>query len=704
MHSRPHFFALAATCLAPVLSAQGTITSFGGNCGHVGGPDLSLMGSPEPGATLTVEASNLLAGAGATLLIGLSDSSSAFGPLPLALPTPPFGQGCTLFVSTELQVPMAGSGGTASASGVLPPGASDYHLYFQAYVTESFGELNLTQALDVHVLAPPTGTGDLSGLVTLQSGGAPVADARVTLFTPDLAFFSEERTATDGSYAFPAVPAGGYRLGVAAPGLEYQELPLALAPGAQTQDFSLEPETHPGAWQTIGDTLPETFDATDIGVLRPDGTILYCHDTTDPIVFDPVALTKALPPSSGSEQGCMNSTLLAGGEAILVGGQQGADPGSFVNAIPWVKLFQLAGGWLQLGDMLAPNGRWYPGLARLNDGRLLVMGGGTAPSAERTDTCEVFDPTTQTWNWTGTMGSAVEFPPSALLYDGLVLRTWGTEPELYDPQTEVWTPTGSFAFPDRGYPGHSDHSLLVLTDGRAAAIGINASSQPGAAMVEYYDPAAGDWAAGSSPAQKRGQCEVVYLPDGQILVQGGDKYGAGGPEPDVLGIVRRCDLLDPVANSWRRVADSPLFREYHAVTLLIPDGRVVTTGGTLIKFSGQNPVSADIDAYSPPYLFRGVRPQISNLSSSTPTRGATLSFDVFPQTALTGAVLMGVQSTTHWVDGGIPRRLELGVAQSGSQAQLTLPSDPDLLPVGWYLLFGMVDDIPSEALFVRVDP
>jgi hypothetical protein len=75
---------------------------------------------------------------------------------------------------------------------------------------------------------------------------------------------------------------------------------------------------------------------------------------------------------------------------------------------------------------------------------------------------------------------------------------------------------------------------------------------------------------------------------------------------------------------------------------------------------------------------------------------------VFPDTRLTGFVLMGMQSTTHWVDGGVPRRLELPADQLGSLARMTLPTDPDLLPEGWYLLFGMVDDIPSVALSLRV--
>lgn len=531
----------------------------------------------------------------------------------------------------------------------------------------------------------------------------PVPGARLTLFTPDLAFFREVRSDAGGAFLFTGVPPGTYRLGAAAPGFDYAEVAVAPDRRVFVQPFLLAPESHPGAWQVIGNTLPEFFDATDIAALRPlDGTVMFCHDTSDPILFDPETGQKTLGPDSGSEQGCMNTTLLADGSVLYVGGQDGEEPGDFVDAIPWVKRFWPDGSWQQLSDMLAPAGRWYPGLARLADGRLLVMGGGTAPSAVRTDTCELFDPATQSWSWTGTMGSALEFPPAALLYTGKVLRTWGAAPELYDPSTGQWTPTGALVYPDRLWPGHSDHSLLVLSDGRALAVGLVGPGQASAAMTEFYEPATGTWSAGTSPSLKRMQCEIVYLPDGRVLVQGGESANPGA-EPDVLGIVKRTDLFEPATLAWRRVADTAQFREYHAVTLLLPDGRVLTTGGTRIKFQ-VGPTSADIDAYSPPYLFRGVRPELSALSEDRPARGETLAFDVFPATRLTSVVLMGVQSTTHWVDGGIPRRLVLPVQQSGRRATCTLPTDPELLPLGWYMLFGMVDDIPSGARFLRVDP
>lgn len=545
--------------------------------------------------------------------------------------------------------------------------------------------------------------GDLFGSAQWLGTGQPAAGVRMTLFTSDLAFFREVRTDAAGAYALPGTPPGVYRLGAALPGAEYAEVGVVIQPGVQQVDFVLEEEAHPGTWNVIGNTLPELFDATDIAALRPDGSILFCHDTVDPILFDPVTRAKVLPAGSGSEQGCMNTTYLQDGSILFVGGQTGASPGDFRNAIPWVKRFRPDNTWEQLGDMLAPTGRWYPGLARLNDGRILAFGGGTAPSAVRTDTSELFDPLTQTWSWTGSMGSANEFAPSALLYNGLVLRTWGAGPELFDPATASWSPAGPFVFGGRGFPGHSDHSLLVLTDGRALIVGALTNGVTTPPMSEYYDPVTDSWSAGTSPDLIRYQGEVVYLPNGEVFCGAGDQGTTAGPEPNVLGIVRRCDLFDPLTGDWRRVADMPTFREYHGVTLLIPDGRVVTTGGTHIKFQA-GPTSADIEAYSPPYLFRGVRPVLDNLSDERPVRGQALSVDVFPATTLTSVVLMGMQTTTHWLDGGVPRRLELGVSQAGSTAQFVLPADADLLPVGWYLLFGMVDDIPSAAIVVRVDP
>src|SRR5438477_6084217 len=234
-----------------------------------------------------------------------------------------------------------------------------------------------------------SGTGSygasVSGLVT--ASGAPVANARITLFTPNLSTFAEQRTLADGSYQISTANSGPYQLAVAALNFAYQQVLVDLRATPQTHNFALLPESSTGSWSIIGNTLPEFFDATDIGILMADGTVFFCHDTVDPIRFDPVTGLKTFPVGSSAEQGCMNAGLREDGRIMMVGGQNPTDPGSFTNAVPWVKTYSpAANAWTWLPDMQLAAGRWYPGLVRLNDGSFLVMGGGTAPSAVRTET------------------------------------------------------------------------------------------------------------------------------------------------------------------------------------------------------------------------------------------------------------------------------------------------------------------------------
>lgn len=550
----------------------------------------------------------------------------------------------------------------------------------------------------------PAQGASVTGEVRFGTGGQnPVPAARMTLFTQNLSFFREARTDGQGLYSFEDVPPGTYALGACALRLEYEELNITVGASSLDRDFSLGPEGEPGRWDIVGNTLPEFFDATDIGILRADGKVFFCHDTVDPILFDPVTGQKSLPAGSGSSQGCMNASLLPDGRILMAGGQDGDDPGSFRDAVRWVKTYNSAtDSWQGLSDLENPTGRWYPGLARLADGSFLVMGGGTRPNAERTPTCERFDLGTETWSFTGSMINPCEFPPSALLYTGEVLATWWP-PQLYNPVSGEWRATGNFNQPNRFWPGHSDHAIVVLSDGRVLAAGVLRGPDGNTFMGEVYDPASETWSLTSNPGLVRLQTEVVQLPDGRVLVAGGETEANPPPVPHVLGVVKWTDLYDPEVDSWRRVADLNWFREYHAVTLLVPDGRVLTTGGTRIKFQ-YGPTSADIEAYVPPYLLRGVRPSIEGLCCSEFRRGGLLSFTVTPTMQVNSLVLMGTATTTHWVSAGIPRRLVLPPQQTGSAVSATLPLDPDLLPLGHYTLFAMVDDIPSKGEILRVDP
>jgi len=572
----------------------------------------------------------------------------------------------------------------------------------------------------------------VSGQV-LATGGTPVANGRVTLFTSDLTFFREARTDTAGQYTLDAIPPGTYQLGACARGREYVEGTLSVGRSGATRNFTLGPDAHPGAWAVVGSTAPETFGGSNSGSLLSDGRIFYCHDATDPIVFDPATGIATPAATSTTEQGCHMPTHLLDGRLLLVGGGTVDDAGNFADterAVKTVKAYDPSTNtWENWPDLNEP--RWYPGLARLADGRLLLFGGGQQPDSVRTASCEILDPRTRQSTLTGSLLRAGGFGPAVLLLTGEVLCTW-EPPQLYNPTTGQWRATGQFVQPNRALvepcplpetplPGrtppigdHPDHTALLLPDGRVVAIGIRRSAvgsslggsgQVSGSMVELFDPATESWSLRSSPDTIRSMPEALMLPTGKILVAGGKVEDTLSPDPvNSWCQLNRVDLYDPLADSWQRMADMADYREYHAITLLLPDGRVLTTAGTAQP--GLNPprsVNKDIEAFSPPYLFRGVRPRIDRLSSTRFAHGQTFTIDVSLTDAVTEIVLMGMNAISHWMDGGVPRLLQLDFTQAGGQVNGQIPDDPVTAPLGYYLLFAMVDDIPSIGRIVVID-
>jgi len=541
------------------------------------------------------------------------------------------------------------------------------------------------------------GSPSLSGIVREAPGGAVIPNARVTLVDGSRSYLDEARTATDGSYAFSPIAAGSYTVGASALRREYKEAAVMVS-GATRADFSLGAETQTGRWTVVGDTNPEFFIGTPSATVMSDGRVFYCHSTVDPVVFDPISQTKFYPMMGPTTQGCHMQTVLTDGRIIFVGGQNGETPGDFVNGVRRVKIYDPASNtWAPQPDLNQP--RWYPTLIRFPDERLMACGGGQPPNAQRTATCEIWNPATSQWTLTGSMLNPAEYSPSALLMTGDILLTW-YPPQLYSLSTGQWRATGNFVQPNRGYPGHAEHTLVVLPDGTALAIGTFGSAGPN--MVEAYDPGSERWSVRASPQHERVGAEVVPLPDGRILVAGGHLEDG---DPSVFvnqwGQVKLSDLYDPSTDSWRPVADMNLAREYHALTVLILDGRVLTTSGTANQAVGPTTENS-IEAFEPPYLFRGPRPRMDSPPVTTLARGGVLTVTFSWTRAPTALVLIGTNAVTHWMDGGVPRLVRLQFQQNGNRLQAQLPSDPVQLPSGQYLLFVMVDDIPSTGTIVRV--
>lgn len=544
----------------------------------------------------------------------------------------------------------------------------------------------------------------LTGTIT-DPGGAPVANARITLFNTDTSWFWETRTDANGQYLFENLPGGGPYLffGAAKPGYAYFQNATTGIIGTVVHNAQLEPETEQGEWDIIMNS-PEPLGGTDLGVLMPDGSIYYCHNTKDPFFFLPTENDTAFAMGSNFAQGCVAPALLLNGKVLFAGGTLEED--GFGPACKKVKTFDPATGlWVYQPDML--DYRWYPTLAPLYDERLLIVGGGDentgSGNAMRTNTSEVYDPATGFTQWADTVKFGNEVSAVAPLFTGKILMTF-RPPQLFDPATLQWDLAADFVQGNRLPNGdHCDHELVLQPNGQVVAVGYKSFTpgQPGV-NVEIYDPIQDTWILGSNLAPTRSRAKVVQLPNEKILVMGGYKEDPADPTPvNNWGYMGLTDQYDPATDSWRRLANMNWKREYHAIAILVPDGRVIAVGGE--GAPGNEPPQSIIEAFSPPYLFRGIRPVLSNFNKTVFQRGETIEFEAHKTNTLTKVMLMSNAVMTHFMNSGNGRCLELDFTQSGNQVSILLPDDSLRLMPGWYMLFGMVDDIPSVAQIVKIE-
>lgn len=537
----------------------------------------------------------------------------------------------------------------------------------------------------------------LTGTVT-DGNNLPVANARMTIFRADTSEFQETRTNANGVYIFQNLSPNSFKLGVAASGKQYFENTTTAILGTAVHNVQLAPQTEQGQWNIIMDS-PEPLGGTDLGLLMPDGSIYYCHNTKDPFFFLPTKNDTAAAVGSNQVQGCVGPALLTNGRVWFAGGtlQEVYGPGC-----KKVKVFDPATKkWSYQPDML--DYRWYPTVAPLYDERLLIVGGGGLNNPKRVKTSEVYNPSTGITQWADSVQFGNEVSAIVPLFTGKILMTH-RPPQLFDPATLQWDLAADFVQGNRMPNGdHCDHELVTLADGRVVAVGYKSftSSQPGV-NVEIYDPVRNVWKLGSNFAPTRSRPKVVQLPDQKILVIGGYKEQSDDQTPvNNWGYMSLTDLYNPLTNTWLRLANMNKRREYHAITILVPDGRVIAVGGE--GAPGNEPPQSVIEAFSPPYLFRGIRPEVSNFNKTVFRRGETIAFAAHKTNALTKVVLLSNAVMTHFMNSGNSRFLELDFNQNGNQVTATLPNDSLRLIPGWYMLFGMVDDIPSTAQMIKIE-
>ncbi len=329
--------------------------------------------------------------------------------------------------------------------------------------------------------------------------------------------------------------------------------------------------------------------------------------------------------------------------------------------------------------------RWYPTSVGLANGRVLVLGGTASPGVSST-TIDEYDYLTDTMRRLPTTAnkSVGQYPRLYLMANGKVLMAGPSATSAtFDPATNRWANVAGMI------SGKRSHGAVALLPGAQQVLTAGGGAPVRTAELLDLSQASPRWRSTGSLTYARMLSNTVVLPDGQVLILG------GGAAFKYTRPVKIPELYNPATGVWTAMAPHQASRMYHATALLLPDGRVLCAGqdsGSLAKYG---------EIFSPPYLFRGARPTISS-SPATATLGGQLAFSSPEAASLGRVVLIRPGSNTHEIDSD-QRSIPLTFTVSGTTVTATLPSNANLLPPGYYMLFALNGSgVPAVAPWVRV--
>ncbi|MEJ7764877.1 MAG: prepilin-type N-terminal cleavage/methylation domain-containing protein [Acidimicrobiales bacterium] len=198
--------------------------------------------------------------------------------------------------------------------------------------------------------------------------------------------------------------------------------------------------------------------------------------------------------------------------------------------------------WRAVANMPQPHK--FPVSVRLEDDRVLVVGGGPPPVGEpqgrwESNFASIYDPVSGAW----TIAASSKFDhnivdSAVLLRDGRVLVMNGSKSELYNPDEDKWIPVTGCPCPTllagTGSGGILDHGYAfgLLPSGRVLIAGIynenSSGSSPKYNLATLFDPLTDTWSpAETMPASKEyAEAKILAGRDcgnscGKLIVAGG---------------------------------------------------------------------------------------------------------------------------------------------------------------------------------------
>ncbi|WP_328560672.1 kelch motif-containing protein [Streptomyces coelicoflavus] len=358
--------------------------------------------------------------------------------------------------------------------------------------------------------------------------------------------------------------------------------------------------------------------------------------------------------------------------------------------------------------------RWYPTLTTLSDGKILSVSGLDDIGQLVPGKNEVYDPKTKEWTYTDKVRQFPTYPALFLMQNGKIFYSGanagygpddvGRDPGIWDVETNKFTKI----------PGMSDANMLETAntvllppaqDEKYMVIGGGGvgESKLSSEKTRIVDLKADDPKFVDGPSLEKGTRypQASVLPDDSVLVSGGSEDYRGRSDSNIL----QARLYHPDTNSFERVADPLVGRNYHSGSILLPDGRLMFFGSDSLYADKANTKPGKfeqrIEIYTPPYLYRDSRPDLSG-GPQTIARGDSGTFTSRAAASVKKVRLIRPSASTHVTDVD-QRSVALDFKADGDKLTVTVPGNKNVVPSGWYMLFVTDEEgTPSKAEWVRV--
>jgi hypothetical protein len=268
--------------------------------------------------------------------------------------------------------------------------------------------------------------------------------------------------------------------------------------------------------------------------------------------------------------------------------------------------------------------------------------------------------------------------------------------------TGAWTDVAMSHLTYRDYG-----SSVMYADGKVLIVGGNPREPDPTApptilpsataeVIDLNAPAP-SWRSVAPMSVGRRHLNATLLPDGKVLVTGGSSFpGHDNPAGGVL----YAETWNPTTQTWSIMAGYTRYRGYHSNALLLPDGRVLVAGGGHPDPPGGS-AQANLEIYSPPYLFKGARPKITSAPQQV-TYGQTFSVKTPAPQSIAGVSWIRLSSTTHAFNQN-QRINRLSFTRIAGGLSVKAPASANLAPPGHYMLFILNQGgVPSLARIIHV--